>query len=152
MQVIGAPADSMRSAAAAAFPLRFVPLEAAAVQTLLAGSAVYYPHILARGTYEGQQEDVPSLAVSAVLFVGPDLTEAEVADISYAIYSRGQDLVALGSVQGAQISAKQAMLGLAVPQHVGAARAHRQTHASLLGYPGSRICKCPSKMRRPSTI
>jgi TRAP transporter TAXI family solute receptor len=144
IQVIGSPADSIRSAASV-LPLRFVPLEASAVQTLAAGSPVYYPHILARGTYEGQQEDVPSLAVSAVLFVGSDLTEPEVADISYAIYSSGQDLVARGSVQGAQISAKRAMLGLAVPQHIGAGRAIEKLMLPSSGTPQDVSATSPAK-------
>ncbi len=49
LQVIGAPADSLRSAAAA-FPLRFVPLEAAAVERLSVAAPGVFGYSLPAGT------------------------------------------------------------------------------------------------------
>ncbi len=60
--------------------------------------------------------------MAALLLVNPDLTGNEVERLTRALYSRGQDFVALGSVQAAQISAGNALLGLTVPLHPGAAR------------------------------
>jgi TRAP transporter TAXI family solute receptor len=121
LQVIGAPADSLRSAGAA-FPLRFLPLEAAAVERLSVAAPGVFGYSLPAGTYEGQLERTPTAAVAALLLVHPDLTGNEVERLTRALYSRGQDLVALGSVQAAQISAGKALLGLTVPLHPGAAR------------------------------
>jgi TRAP transporter TAXI family solute receptor len=121
LQVIGAPADSLRSAAAA-FPLRLVSLEAAAVERLSVAAPGVFGFTLPAGTYEGQAEDTPTAAVAALLLVHPDLTESEVERFTQALYSRGQDFAARGSVQAAQISAANALLGLTVPLHPGAAR------------------------------
>jgi TRAP transporter TAXI family solute receptor len=122
LQVIGAPADSLRSAAVA-FPLRFVPLEAAAVGRLSVSAPGVFSYTLPAGTYEGQTQNTPTAAVAALLLVHSDLTGSEVERFTRALYSRGQDFAARGSVQAAQISAGKALMGLVVPLHPGAARA-----------------------------
>jgi TRAP-type uncharacterized transport system substrate-binding protein len=52
IQVIGAPADSIRSSASV-MPLRFIPLEESAAQTLVAGSPVHYTHLKQFGAFFG---------------------------------------------------------------------------------------------------
>lgn len=121
VQIIGFPADSIRSAAAE-LGLRLLPLDARVVRQLAARNPAWYPLALPAGTYTGQTAEVQTLATSAVLLTAGDLTDAEVASITRWVYAPGSDLVARGSVQGAQISAAQARLGLAVPQHAAAAR------------------------------
>jgi TRAP transporter TAXI family solute receptor len=119
IQVIGAPADSLR-AAAALFPIRLVPLDADAVERLATAGAAQMRHQIAAGTYDGQTAAVPTIAVAAVLLVDPSLTIDEVAAITRDVYAGGRDLASRGSAQGAQIAAQRATLGLTVPQHAGA--------------------------------
>lgn len=121
VQVIGFPADSIRGAAAE-LGLQLLPLEARVVRDLAARNPAWYPLALPAGTYAGQSAALQTLATSAVLLAAGDLTDAEVAAITRWVYAPGSDLVARGSVQGAQISAAQARQGLAVPQHAAAAR------------------------------
>ncbi|QJR14318.1 TAXI family TRAP transporter solute-binding subunit [Usitatibacter palustris] len=122
IQVIGFPADSVRDAAAAV-PLRLVPLEERVVRAMAAKSPAYFELTLPKGTYASQATNVRTVATSAILAVGPDMTDLEVAAITRVVYGRGADLVARGSAQGAQLSAANARRGLAVPQHTAAARA-----------------------------
>ena len=119
VQVIGAPSDSIRDALAA-IPLRLVPLEAGAVRTLAGQSPAYFALTMPKGTYPQQAEDVPTIATAAIMVVAGELTNAEVADVTHKLFARGSDLVARGSAQGAQLSAANARLGLAVPLHVAA--------------------------------
>lgn len=119
IQVIGFPSASIRDATAAV-PLRLLPLEEDALQKLVAQSPAYFKLTLPRGTYPHQSEAVPTIATAAILVAGAEMTDAEIAGITRMIYARGQDLVARGSAQGAQVSVDNALLGLAVPMHTAA--------------------------------
>lgn len=121
IQVIGFPADSIRDASASV-PLALLPLDPEAVRAIAARKAGLFPLTLPRGTYAQQAADVPTLATSAILAVGTDLTDAEVAQVTRLVYARGADLVARGSAQGAQVSAANARQGIGVPLHPAAIR------------------------------
>jgi len=121
IQVIGAPADSVRSALAEV-SLRLVPLSQSAVQTLVASNAGYVAYTIPRGAYSTQAQDVPTVATAALLLVGSDLTESEVGSITRYVYGKGQDFAARGSAQGTQVAAASARLGLSIPLHIAAAR------------------------------
>ena len=64
-----------------------------------------------------------TIATAAVLLVGSNLSESEVATVTFYVYERGRDFAARGSAQGMQVSAKQARQGLSIPQHAAAAKA-----------------------------
>ena len=121
IQVIGAPADSVRSALAEV-SLRLVPLSQSAVQTLVASNAGYVAYTIPRGAYSTQAQDVPTVATAALLLVGSGLTESEVGSITRYVYGKGQDFAARGSAQGTQVAAASARLGLSIPLHIAAAR------------------------------
>jgi TRAP-type uncharacterized transport system substrate-binding protein len=55
-----------------------------------------------------------------LLLAGTDLSEAEVASLTRLIFDTRRDFVALGSAQGAQVSAAAARRGLSVPAHAAA--------------------------------
>ena len=92
------------------------------MRAMAAKSPAYFALTLPKGTYPNQATDVRTVATSAILAVGTGMTDAEVATITRLVYARGNDLVARGSAQGAQVSAANARKGLAVPQHVAAVR------------------------------
>ncbi|HLU77048.1 MAG TPA: TAXI family TRAP transporter solute-binding subunit [Burkholderiales bacterium] len=119
IQVIGFPSASIRDATAAV-PLRLLPLDEGAIRKLTAQSPAYFPLTLPRGTYPHQGDAVSTIATAAILVTGTEMTDAEIAGITRMVYARGQDLVARGSAQGAQLSAANAHLGLAVPMHTAA--------------------------------
>ena len=122
IQVIGVPADSIRDALAEV-PLRLLPLSERAVAALAGAKAGYLAYAIPRASYATQKQEVRTVATAALLLVGTELTETEVADITRFVFEKGQDFVARGSAQGAQVSAANARQGLSVPLHIAAAKA-----------------------------
>ena len=122
IQVIGAPADSIRDALTDV-SLRLVPLSERAVTALVASDAGYFAHTIPRGAYATQKQDVRTIATAALLLVGADLAESEVAAITRYVFGQTRDFAARGSAQGTQVSAANARLGLSIPMHIAAAKA-----------------------------
>jgi TRAP transporter TAXI family solute receptor len=121
IQVVGSPADELR-AAMTEVRLRLLPLAEAAIATLGARPGLRRLTIAA-GTYPGQVEPVPTVGTAALLVAGPSLTDSEAEATVRIVFDQARDLVALGSVQGAQISRATARELLTVPLHRGALRA-----------------------------
>jgi TRAP transporter TAXI family solute receptor len=121
IQVIGAPADSVRDALTDV-SLRLVPLSERAVTALVASNAGYFAHTIPRGAYATQKSDVRTVATAALLLVGSDLAETEVAAITRYVFGQTRDFAARGSAQGTQVSAANARLGLSIPLHTAAAK------------------------------
>lgn len=125
IQVIGAPADSVR-AALTEIPLRLVPLSEPAIAALADAKAGYVAYTIPRGAYAGQKQDVRTIATAAVMLAAPNLSETEVEGMARILFGGSHDFAAQGSAQGTQVSAANARLGLPVPLHVGAAKALEQ--------------------------
>jgi len=121
IQVIGFPSASIRDATTVV-PLRLLSFDERALRSLAGASPAYFALTLPKGTYPHQTEAVHTIATAAILLAGATMTDAEVAQFTRSIYARGQDLVARGSAQGAQLSPANARLGLAVPLHTASAR------------------------------
>ncbi|MDN3919683.1 TAXI family TRAP transporter solute-binding subunit [Roseateles violae] len=122
VQVIGVPADSIRDAVAET-PLRLLPLSAPAVASLVTPGSGLFASTIARGSYANQADDVRTVATTAVLLVGRDLSDAEVTALTRFVYDKGRDFAALGSAQGSQVGPATATQQLPVPQHQAAAAA-----------------------------
>jgi TRAP transporter TAXI family solute receptor len=122
IQVIGAPADSVRDALAE-IPLRLVPLSEKAVASLVASRSGYFAYTIPRGAYSTQKQDVRTVATAALLLAATGLSETEVGAITRNVYGEARDFAARGSAQGTQVSAANARLGLSIPQHVAAVKA-----------------------------
>ena len=127
--VIGIPADSIR-VAATALPLRLLALEESAVAALLRANPAYLAFTIPRNTYAGAAAATRSIATPALLLAGGDLSDAEIVAVTRNVFGTHIDLVALGSSQGAQLSAANAMLALPVPQHPVALRVLAELAAS----------------------
>ena len=120
IQVIGVPADSIREAFPAV-PLRLLPLADAAIASLTDAKSGLFAHTIASGTY-GQAQPVSTVATAALLLVGTDVSETEVASLTRFVFDKGRDFAARGSAQGPQVSAATAQQGLTVPLHIAAAK------------------------------
>jgi len=119
--VIGTPADSVRDALADT-PLRLLQLSPAAIATLTAASRGYFPYTIAPGAYANQVTPVATIGVAALMLTNGDLSDSEVAAVTHLVFGKGQDFAALGSIQGAEVSAANARQSLLVPQHLAAAK------------------------------
>ncbi|MGE0154832.1 MAG: TAXI family TRAP transporter solute-binding subunit [Reyranellaceae bacterium] len=120
VQVIGAPADQIRLAAAAA-PIKLLAVDEAILGSLTAGSPSLLRGVVARGTYRGVDQDVATLSVTAlVATTATALSEPEVRRLIAAIFGGKPDLVAAGSVQAGQVSPATARAGLPIALAIGA--------------------------------
>ena len=118
-QVIGVPATPLRDALTQA-RLKLLPLDPAAVKALAANESELMPLEIAAGTYPNQPDPIPTIGTAALLLTTADLTRDEALVVVRAVYQTGQDLLAAGSPQGAQVSVANARRGLTVPLHDGA--------------------------------
>ena len=106
IQVIGTPADEIRSAAAA-MPLRLLPIDAATLAKLTAEDRAFLPGHISKGTYPGIAQDVDTAAVAALLVTTASLSEAEAATLVKAIFGNKADLLTAGSTQGGQSASQR---------------------------------------------
>lgn len=119
LQVIGEPADQIR-AAAERVGLRFLALDEAAIENLVASRPGTFAHTLPAGTYPMQKDAVPTIAVSSMLLANTSLTDAEVAVIIRQLFDPDNHWLQNGSIQGSQLSLGTAARGLTIPIHSGA--------------------------------
>lgn len=119
MQIVGMPADQIRNAAAS-IPLRLLPVDDAVLSSLTAKDAALLRGSIPRGTYQGVDADVPTLTVAALVVTTSALGEAEGRTLATAIFGNKADLLAAGSAQGGQVSARTARLGVPIPLPKGA--------------------------------
>lgn len=129
--VIGVPADAVRDAMAVA-PLRLLSLDADAVAALAAGNEALLPFSLPAGTYAMQRRPTRTLAIPALLLVRADMSDIEVEALTRAVFTRGADLAARGSSQGAQVSAARALVDLPIPRHEAAEKLLRELSADAV--------------------
>lgn len=122
VQVIGAPADAIR-AAGEELDLRLLPLDPAAVARLVAERPGSFALALPSGTYAGQIKPVPTLAVSSLLLTEQAFSQSEARQLVQLLFASGNQWLAAGSVQGAQLAPGNARRGLSVPLHEGALQA-----------------------------
>lgn len=118
-QVIGVPATPLRDALTQA-QLKLLPLDPAAIKSLTAGNSDLMPLEIAAGTYPNQTAPIATVGTAALLLTTANLTRDEALVMVRAVYQTGQDLLAAGSAQGAQVSVANARRGLSVPLHDGA--------------------------------
>ncbi len=118
-QVIGIPATPLRDALTQAH-LKLLPLDPAAVKALAAQDDALMPLGIPAGTYPNQPDPVATIGTAALLLTTSDLTRDEALQVVRAVYQTGQDLLAAGSPQGAQVNVANARRGLTVPLHDGA--------------------------------
>jgi TRAP transporter TAXI family solute receptor len=114
MQVIGVPADQIRTAATSV-GLRLLPLDDQALTALTAGDPSMLRGVIPRDTYPGIDHDTPTVSVAALLATTTALSAAEAGTLIRAIFGAGADLVGSGSVQGGQVEVGTARSGVTIP-------------------------------------
>jgi len=71
--------------------IRFLPVEGPEVDKLLAepNMAGWTKSVLKKGTYEGLEEDVPTVAITTIIICNADMSDEDVYKITKAIYESG---------------------------------------------------------------
>jgi hypothetical protein len=77
------------------------------------------------GTYQGQDEEVETIAVLATLVVHNDLSEEVVYNLTKTLFEKQEDLIQ-GHAKGADLDLETAIDGFTIDIHPGAARYYRE--------------------------
>jgi TRAP transporter TAXI family solute receptor len=116
---VGAPSRELQRLAAE-FPIRIVPLSAAAVSRLIAAQPGLVAIRIPVNTYPGQTEARATVAATALLVANID-TPREEAKALLELAFESTDYLAFGSAQGVKISKQSGLRGIAIPLHPAAA-------------------------------
>lgn len=118
--VAGAPTPAITDLAATN-AVRLVGMEKEKVDALVAESPFYTKSTLAAGTYTGLSEAVDTVSVKATMIVSADLPEDVAYHMTAGIFDNVQAIAAAHG-KGAELSLQNAVEGMTVPFHAGAAR------------------------------
>ena len=114
----GYPTASVQDIAAQN-PVRLLPVEGKAADALIAQYPFYTKTVIPAGTYAGFDEEVPSVAVMAMLVAGPTVNDDLGYCVTKAIFSNLDRLQAAHAV-GKQIAKDTAKTGKSLPMNAGA--------------------------------
>jgi TRAP transporter TAXI family solute receptor len=88
-----------------------------------------YPFLAAvkvpANSYKGQTEDVPTVAVNAVLIAGNQLKEDMVYNLTKALFDNQPEL-AMAHAKGKELNAQVAVKGVSIPYHPGAVKFYKE--------------------------
>ena len=116
---VGTPARELQRLAAE-FPIRIVPLSAAAISRVLAEHPGLVAIRIPANTYPGQEEPRATVAATALLVAAMDTPPEEVKALLELAFE-STDYLAFGSAQGVKISKQSGLRGIAIPLHPAAA-------------------------------
>ncbi len=101
--------------------IRFLEISGDALEEVKEAYPLVTPFVIEAGTYDGQEEDVETVALQAVMYVRDDLDEDLVYELTRALYE-GQPQIAEAYERGDQIDLEKAADGVTTPFHPGAQR------------------------------
>jgi TRAP transporter TAXI family solute receptor len=121
---------------AAATPIRLVPITGSVAERLQAQYAFYRPAAIPAGAYRNVDTDTQTVGFFALWVVRDDADESLVHDITKAAWSESAAQLYAGlDLTGHQINRANALKGMSLPLHPGAARFYREQGLSLEGLP-----------------
>jgi TRAP transporter TAXI family solute receptor len=121
---------------AGATPIRLVPVTGSVAEKLQAVYAFYGAATIPAGVYRNVETDTSTVGFFALWVVRDDADEALVHDITQAAWSEGAAQLYSGlDPIGRQIKLANALKGMSLPLHPGAARFYREQGLSLEGLP-----------------
>ncbi len=109
-----------------------VSIEDANVEKLLAASPYYAKNVIPAGTYNGQTEDVTTVAVGAVLLARNDMPEDAIYALTADIFDNAADLVSTHAKYG-EIDLAYGASITSVPYHPGAAKYFAEKGITVAG-------------------
>lgn len=107
---------------AASLPITVVAVPAAVAEKL---GAPFQAATIPAGTYEGQTEDVPTLAITNILVTRSDLSDEQAYQMTKQLFEHLDDMVAAHNAAKG-ITLENANKGLPIPLHPGAERYYKE--------------------------
>jgi TRAP transporter TAXI family solute receptor len=131
---------------AAAVPVRLVPVSGAVAARLEAQHQYFGSAVIPAGTYRNVDTDTGSVGFSALWIVRDDADEELIHDITRAAWSDAASQLYAGlDPIGRQIKLANALRGMALPLHPGAARFYREQGLPLEELPVADPSVAPSR-------
>ncbi len=118
--VAGAPTPAIQELCTTT-DAKLVPIDGAVAEKLMETSSYYTTYKVPAGTYDGQTEDVTTVTVKATLIVSTSASEDDVYNVTKAIFDN-VDAITEAHAKGAELSLENAVEGMTVPFHAGAAK------------------------------
>ena len=103
-------------------PITVVAVPASVAETL---GAPYIAATIPAGTYDGQAEDVPTVAISNFLITSDAVSDEVAYQMTKQLFENLDTLVAAHQA-AAQIDVQKALEGMPIPLHPGAERYYRE--------------------------
>lgn len=100
--------------------LRLLSIDDTCLEKLLATTKEYSKYVIPANTYSGQDEDVTTIGVKAVLLASDALSEKTVEKLTEILFSHAPDLAYATSLD-ASFDERDASSGVTIPFHPGAA-------------------------------
>jgi TRAP transporter TAXI family solute receptor len=122
LQSAGLGVSSIRDLANS-IAIAIVPIPAELVRKI--NDPAYAPAIIPAGTYQGQSEDVPTVAIGNFLITRDGLADELVYRMTKSMFENLDALVA-AHVAAKAIKLENALTGMPIPVHPGAARFYRE--------------------------
>jgi TRAP transporter TAXI family solute receptor len=127
-------------------PIRLVPVTGTVAAKLEAAYPLYSAATVPAGTYRNVDTDTQTVGFYALWLVRDDADEALIHDITRAAWSDNASQLYAGlDPIGRQIKLANALRGLSLPLHPGAARFYREQGLSLQGLPSANPGEAPAR-------
>ncbi|WP_246679509.1 TAXI family TRAP transporter solute-binding subunit [Mesorhizobium sp. B2-3-5] len=107
---------------ASSLPITVVAVPAEVAQKL---GAPFQAATIPAGTYQGQKQDIPTLAITNILVTRSDLSDEEAYQMTKQLFEHLDQMVAAHNA-AKSIKLEDAIKGLPVPLHPGAARYYKE--------------------------
>jgi uncharacterized protein len=108
-------------------PLRLLPIDGGTARRLMTRDPLLTAATVPAGTYPGVNDETQTVAVNAVWFVSADAADDLVYEITKSLWSNGtQRLIALRRPMARRMTLANALEGVDIPLHPGAARFYRE--------------------------
>src|SRR5262245_12341284 len=115
---VGAPAREVQRLATR-HPIRLIPLDVATIAGLVTQHPGLLRLLIPANTYPGQQDDVTTVAATALLITHADVPESEATAVLRLVFENPSYLSA-GSAQGAKIAKRTGLRAITIPVHPAA--------------------------------
>lgn len=105
--------------------VRVLKITGTGLENLKKKHPFYSEYAIPANTYKGQDEEVSTVTMQAVLYAREDLPEEVVYQITKSLYEQKEE-IAKGYAIGKQISLEKALAGVTVPLHPGAEKFYKE--------------------------
>ena len=98
-----------------------IPIEGDFREKIMESCPYYAEYVIPAETYPGQDDDINTIAVGAMVVVSEDLSEEQVYDLTAAIFDHA-DEISKENAKGKELSLENATSVNTIPYHKGAAK------------------------------